>query len=132
MAAFNGRQVTVEIGADTIEDELRTKTINFNGELVDVTTADDDGWTRTLDAVFNTQNVTLAIEGVIKNDTIPDMAFNGTQEAMTITVDSLFTLEGTFQFQAGFNIGAPHDGESTISGTLQSTGPVTKAAVGGD
>ncbi len=129
MAAFNGRLVTIVKNATTIEDELRTKTINFNGELVDVTTAGDDGWTTTLADVFNTNNVTVALDGVIKNDTLPDMAFSGGQDTFTLTIGALFTLTGTWQFQAGFSIGAPYDGESTISGTLQSVGEITKAAV---
>jgi len=129
MAAFNGRLVTIDKNAVTIEDELRTKTVNFNGELVDVTTSGDSGWTTTLDGVFNTNNVTLAIDGVIKNTTLSDMAFSGAQDTFTITVSDLFTLTGTWQFQAGFSIGAPYDGESTISGTLQSVGEITKAPV---
>lgn len=129
MAAFNGRLVTVSKDGTTIEDEMRTKTINFNGELVDVTTAGDDGWTTTLADVFNTNSVTLALEGVVKNDTLPDMAFSGAQDTFTITVGALFTLTGTWQFQAGFNLGAPRDGESTFSGTIQSVGEITKAAV---
>ena len=38
MAASNGRAVVISIGATDLADELRTKTIAFNGELVDVTT----------------------------------------------------------------------------------------------
>lgn len=129
MAAMNGRAVIVEMGASSLEDELRTKTINFNGELVDVTTADDSGWTTTLDGVFNTQNVSLALEGVLKSDTLSDMAFDGTQSSMTLTVGTLFTLTGDWQFQPGFSIGAPHDGETTFSGTLQSVGAITKGTV---
>lgn len=129
MAAFNGRLVTIDKNAVSIEDELRTKTINFNGELVDVTTAGDDGWTTTLDGVFNTNNVTVALEGVIKTDTLTDMAFSGAQDTFTVTVSDLFTLTGTWQMQAGASVGAPYDGESTFSGTLQSVGEVTKAAI---
>jgi len=129
MAASNGRAVLVAIGAASLADELRTKTVNFNGDLVDVTTDGDSGWTTTLDGTFNTMNVTLALEGVLKTDTLTDMAFTGTQKTMTITIGSLFTLNGDFQFQPGFSIGAPHDGETTFSGTLQSVGTIVKAAV---
>lgn len=129
MAAFQGRAVIIEMGATDLADELRTKTINFNGELVDVTTDGDDGWLTTMDEVFNTNNVSLALDGVLKGDTLSDMAFNGTQEEMTITIADLFTLTGTFQFQPGFSIGAPYNTEGTFSGTLQSVGAVVKAAV---
>lgn len=129
MAAFHGRAVLVAIGATSLADELRTKTVNFNGELVDVTTDGDSGWTQTLNETFNTQNVSLALDGVLKTDTLSDMAFDGTQQTMTITVGTLFTLSGDFQFQAGFSIGAPYNGEVTFSGTLQSTGVITKAPV---
>lgn len=130
MAASNGRAVVIEMDASDLADELRTKTINFNGELVDVTTDGDSGWTTTLDAVFNTINVSLALEGILKTDTLSDMAFTGTQNTFTITVDDLFTLTGQWQFQSGFNIGAPYNGETTFSGTLQSVGTITKGTVG--
>jgi predicted secreted protein len=129
MAASNGRAVVIEMGVTDLADELRTKTINFNGELVDVTTDVDDGWTTTLDGVFNVMNVSIALDGVLKGDTLSDMAFTGAQNTFTVTIDTLFTLSGTWQFQPGFNIGAPFNGETTFSGTLQSVGTITKAAV---
>lgn len=129
MSKFVGRNVTVTKDSTSLEDQLRTKTITFNGELVDVTVAGDDGWTTTLDEVFATNNVTVQLEGLASTDLLPDMAFSGSQEAFTIVVDELFELTGTWQFQAGFAIGAPHDGEATVSGTLQSVGEVTKAPV---
>ena len=129
MAASNGRAVVISIGATDLADELRTKTIAFNGELVDVTTDGDDGWTTTLDELFNEMNVTIQLDGVLKTDTLSDMAFDGSQESMTVNVDTLFSLTGTFQFQPGFSIGAPYNDASTFSGTLQSVGVVTKGAV---
>lgn len=127
--AFVGRAVLITMGMTDLASVLRTKTINFNGELVDVTTDGDAGWTTTLDSVFNTMNVSIALDGVIKDDVLTEMAFTGAQEAMTIEVDTLFSLDGTWQFQPGFSIGAPYNGEATFSGTLQSVGPVTKGAV---
>lgn len=129
MAASNGRAVVIEMGATDLADELRTKTINFNGELVDVTTDGDSGWTTTLDGTFNVMNVTIALDGVLKTDTLTDMAFDGTQNTFTITIDTLFTLSGDWQFQPGFSVGAPYNGETTFSGTLQSVGTIVKAAV---
>lgn len=131
MAANTGRSVVITIDSDDLKDELREKGIAFNGELVDVTTDGDEGWTTTLDSVFSVQNVTISLGGVLKEDTLPEMAFTGAQEDGVITVGTLFTLTGTWQFKAGFEIGAPHNGERTFSGTLQSVGAVTKAPVGG-
>ena len=107
MVATNGRAVLVAIGAASLADELRTKTVAFNGELVDVTTDGDSGWTTTLDQTFNSQNVTIALEGVLKETTLADMAFTGSQETMTVTIGGLFTLDGDFQFQPGYQVGAP-------------------------
>ena len=129
MAASNGRAVIVEQGSTDLADELRTKTITFNGELVDVTTDGDDGWTTTLADVFNVMNVTVPLEGVLKTDTLSDMAFTGAQETFTLTIGTLFTLTGTWQFQPGYQIGAPYNDATTFSGTLQSVGEITKAAV---
>lgn len=129
MAADTGRSVIITIDGDDLADELREKGITFNGELVDITTSGDDGWTTTLDGIFATNNVAVSLEGVLKTDALSDMAFKGSQEDGVITVGTLFTLTGKWQFQSGFEIGAPHDGERTFSGTLQSVGEVTKAAV---
>lgn len=129
MPAFNGRAVVISKDGTDLADELRTKTINFNGEPVDVTTDGDDGWSTTLDGEFNVMNVSIALDGVLKTDTLSDMAFTGAHDTFTLVCDDLFQLTGTWQFQAGFNIGAPYNGEATFSGTLQSVGTVTKAAV---
>tara|TARA_R110000772_G_scaffold119604_1_gene225606 strand:+ start:1927 stop:2316 length:390 start_codon:yes stop_codon:yes gene_type:complete len=129
MVASNGRAVLVAIGAASLADELRTKTVTFNGELVDVTTDGDAGWMETLDATFNQQSVTVALEGVLKTNTLPTMAFSGTKNTMTITIAGLFTLTGSFQFQSGFQVGAPYNGEMTFSGTLQSAGAIVRADV---
>jgi predicted secreted protein len=129
MAASNGRAVLIAIGATSLADELRAKTVSFAGELVDVTAGGDSGWTTTLDETFNSQMVTVALDGVLKATTLSDMAFTGAQETMTITIAGLYTLDGDFQFQSGFQIGAPYNGETTFSGTLQSVGVITKAPV---
>lgn len=129
MAASNGRAVIIEMGATDLADELRTKTITFNGELVDVTTDGDDGWMTTLAGVFNMNSVSVPLEGVLKSDTLADMAFSGAQNTFTVTIDNLFTLTGSWQFQPGFQIGAPYNDATTFSGTLQSVGTITKADV---
>lgn len=129
MGAFVGRAVIIEKNGTSLESEIRAKTINFNGELVDISASADGGWMTTLDGVFATNNVSIAIEGVLKTDTLTDMAFTGAQDTFTIVVSDLFSLDGTWQLQSGFSIGAPYDGESTFSGTLQSVGEITKGAV---
>jgi predicted secreted protein len=129
MTAFVGRAVLIEMGVTSLASVLRTKTINFNGELVDITTDGDNGWATTLDGVFNLNNVSIALDGVLKDDVLTDMAFSGAQEAFTVVIDDLFSLDGTWQFQPGFSIGAPYNAEATFSGTLQSVGAVTKGAV---
>lgn len=129
MTAFHGRAVIITMGLTDLADELRTKTIGFNGELVDITTDGDNGWTTTLDGIFNIMNVTIALDGVLKSDILSNMAFTGAQEAFEITVGGMFTLTGTWQFQPGFSIGAPYNTETTFSGTLQSVGEIQKAPV---
>lgn len=129
MTASVGRAVVVEMGTESLASVLRTKTINFNGELVDITTDGDNGWMTTIDEVFASNNISMTLDGVLKDDVLTDMAFTGKQNTFTVTVAGLFSLDGTWQFQPGFNIGAPYNGESTFSGTLQSVGEITKGAV---
>lgn len=127
--AIHGRAVLIEVDGTDLADELRTKNVTLNGELVDITTDGDDGWTTMMDETFNTNNVTIALEGILKTDTLTDMAFNGTQNSCVITIGGLFTLTGTFQFQPGFSAQAPYNDATTFTGTLQSSGSVTKTAV---
>jgi predicted secreted protein len=124
MAAFVGRMVVVEYDGDEIEDELRTKTITHNGELVNITTSGDDGKTDHLDGVFGEENWTIQLEGIIKTNALIDHAISGAKEDYKITVADLFTLEGKWQFQSGFSIGAPYNDASTFSGTLISSGAI--------
>ena len=129
MAAFIGRLVSVAKGATDIEDELRTTSVTFNGELVDITTKGDDGWTEHLDGTFGERNWTIAVDGILKTQTLIDHAVSGDKEAYTIKIGTLFQLTGSWQFQAGFEIGAPYNEATTFSGTLISCGPIVKAAV---
>lgn len=129
MAASNGRAVLIDKNGTALADELRAKNININGELIDITTSGDGGWTTTLADEFGEVNVTLAIDGILKTDTLSDMAFDGAQDTFTVIIDDLFQLTGIWQFQSGFSIGAPYNDATTFSGTLQSSGTVTKTAV---
>lgn len=129
MPGMNGRSVLIEKGGTSLAASLRTKTITFNGEPTNVTTVEDAGWITKLDGVFNSNSVTVQLEGVLKDDTLTDMAFTGAQDTFTLTIGDLFTLTGTWQFQSGASIGAPHDGETTISGTLESSGEIVKAEI---
>jgi predicted secreted protein len=129
MGAFIGRLVTVSQGAVDLEDELRTTSVTFNGELVNITTKGDDGWTDHLDGVHGEKNWTVTVDGIIKTDTLVDHAESGDKEAYTITVGDLFQLTGDWQIQSGFEIGAPYNDATTFSATLISSGEIVKSAV---
>lgn len=129
MAANVGRSVIIERNGVSLASILRTKTLTINGEPVNVETDGDNGWATTLDGVWASMNVTIALEGVLKDDDLLDMAFTLAHDDFTAVIDDLCSFDGTWQFQAGFSIGAPYQGETTFSGTLMSIGAVTKGAV---
>lgn len=103
---------------------VRTKTVNLNGDPIDVTNDDNDGW-RTLLDVVAVQGVTISVEGVVKNDTLRAAYFTGQFiEEMEITWPDGGEMTGDF-FAANYSENGSNDGELTFSCEFQSTGPVT-------
>lgn len=125
MVASNGRAVVITIDGTDVADELRTKTISINHEVVDVTTDGDSGWMTTLDGVHNMKSLSIALDGVQKSATISDLAFSGDHFAAVVTNDTLETYTGTWQI-TGFSTAAPYNGEKTYTCTMQSTGAIVK------
>jgi predicted secreted protein len=99
MAASAGRQITLFWGEESPAVEiqgLREKGIELNGEPIDVTSDDDNGW-RTLLTVPAENQINISLSGVSKDDTLKTdwFAGNRTKEA-TITFADGGTMVGTF------------------------------------
>lgn len=103
---------------------VREKNIAFNGEPINVTSDEDEGW-RTLIADVAAENqVDITLSGVTKDTRLKIDWF-----AMTRTRSASFTypngdvISGTFMISA-FSEGVPYNDAITFECTLQSTGEV--------
>lgn len=103
---------------------VREKGISLNGEPINVTSDENDGWQRLLEVAAE-DNVQIEISGVTKDETLETdwFARNRTQ-TVTITYQNGSTISGTFFMSAYTNTG-PYNDATTFSATLMSSGEVT-------
>lgn len=109
---------------------VRELGFNVNGEAVDVTNNDSNGWRTLLDAA-GVNGIDIPISGVLQNDTLRADAINGAtigsglrMQAATLERADGSTLTGNWYLQGYSETGA-HDGEITFQATLMSSGPIT-------
>lgn len=125
MAANIGREFVIKKGATAIAG-VRTKSLSFNGEPIDVTTDDDNGF-RTLLATAGQKSVDMSVEGLTKDATIREAALSGTSLLLTdITVDypNGDKLAGNFFLNSVEESGTYNDA-ITFTASLQSSGEFT-------
>jgi predicted secreted protein len=124
MAGIAGRAVTLEWDGAVILG-VREKGITLNGEAINVTSDEDNGW-RTLLDVTAEDSVDIALSGVTKDERLKAAYFGGAAartKVATIEWPSGSTMTGTF-FLANFSETGPYNDAVTFSATLQSSGPV--------
>lgn len=129
MAGFSGRAVVITIDGVTIEDELRSKTITHPGTLVDGAAAADGGVRVTVDGIEDNRHLSIAVEGIVKTDKLLALIDSKAKFDAVITVGTLCTYTGTFQFDTGGQISAAMEGELTFSGTILSDGAYVRAVL---
>lgn len=104
---------------------VREKNIAFNGEPINVTSDEDQGWRTLIPDVANENQIDITLSGVTKDTRLKTDWF-----AMTRTRTASFTypngdvITGTFMISA-FSEGVPYNDAITFECTLQSTGEVT-------
>lgn len=127
MAARVGRQTKFFWGGELPANEIagiREKSIAINGEPIDVTSDEDNGW-RLLLTVAAQNEVTISISGVTKDRKLIVDFFAGTRtRALTIQYPGGDELSGTF-YLASLTEGEPYNDASTFEAELQSSGVVT-------
>lgn len=132
MAAFTGRTILFRWGGDSPLDEIagvREKSIEINGEPINVTSDEDDGWQTLIEASAE-NSVNVSISGVIKNATrlLTDW-FNGTRiqpAAFEFPAPLNSVLSGNWRLDALTITGAYNDA-ATFEATLSSTGQISYA-----
>jgi len=103
---------------------LRTNTWTVNGEDVDVTTKDDDGWQQRLSGA-GVRSITVAATGIFQDSGVEEIvrqwAFDQSINWFQITFENGDRLECRFQI-SNYERGGDHDGAETYSLTLNSHG----------
>lgn len=125
MPANIGRELLVKRGSTVIAG-VRTKTVTFNGEPVDVTTDDDSGFRKLL-AEVGQKSIDMSVEGVTKDNELRSAALSGTSLLLTdvnIEWPNGDTLSGDFFMNSVEETGAYNDA-ITFTSSFQSSGEWT-------
>ena len=137
MAAQKGKDLLLKIDSDgagtfTTVAGLRSRTVSFNAETVDITHQESAGQWRELLAGAGVKSARLSGSGVFKDGasdaTVRDYFFNGTIRDWQVIIPDFGTVQGLFQI-SGFEYGGRHDGEVTFELTLDSAGALTFTAL---
>lgn len=125
MAANIGRDFVISRGVTVIAG-VRTKSLSFNGEPIDVTTDDDTGF-RTLLATEGQKSVDMSVEGLTKDKDLRSAALSGSSLLLTdieIEYPNGDTLTGDFFLNSMEESGTYNDA-MTFTASLQSSGAFT-------
>ncbi|MFN3625123.1 MAG: phage major tail protein, TP901-1 family [Hyphomicrobium sp.] len=136
MAAQKGKDLLLKVDSDgagsfaTIAG-LRTRTLAFNAESVDVTHAESAGQWRELLAGAGVKSARLTGAGIFKDAAsdaiIRSYVFNGTIRDWQVVIPDFGTVEGPFHI-GSFELTGRHDGEVAFEIALESAGELTFAA----
>jgi TP901-1 family phage major tail protein len=121
-----GREVTFgPSGTDgVVLTGMRTKTVSINSEPIDVTSDDDDGWRKLLEAP-GMRSVDISAEGVSKDPAVIAALINGgLLGGYDLTFPGWGVLSGTWRLNSGENVAAYNDAV-TFSTSFQSSGEIT-------
>lgn len=119
-----GRKLKIKKGGVTLLG-IRSKTFTYNGEPIDLTDGEDDGF-RVLDEETGERSIDISFDGVVKDSIFRDLALG--QEASLFLDDITLewpngdVLTGNFYLSSFEETGAYKDA-LTMSGQLQSSGP---------
>lgn len=132
MSEVFGHKVVLRVDGSNVMC-FRSLTLTKNGEVIDLTDSCSNGW-RELATENAVQSVDLGVEAILKQRTLREKMFSGGSIAFQ-NAELVYPrmdggsgdgdiLSGTFVVSA-YSEGIPFDNVVTISGTLQSSGPVT-------
>ena len=136
MAAQKGKDLLLRVdstgtGSFATVAGLRSRSISFNAETVDITHADSAGEWRELLAGAGVKSARIAGTGIFKDAasdaTIRAYVFDGTIREWQVVIPDFGTVEGLFQI-GSFELSGRHDGEVAFEITLESAGELTFTA----
>lgn len=136
MAAQKGSDVLIKVddGAATFNTigGIRSKSISFNAETVDVTDNDSTNKWRELLAGAGIKTASISGSGVFKDsaseEDVRGYFFGGTHQDYQFIIPDFGTVEGPFQVTS-LEYAGEHNGEATYSMTFESAGALTWTAI---
>ncbi len=135
MAAQQGKAILIKVddglGVKIPVAGLRTKTLAFNGEAVDATSADSaNGW-RELLAGAGVKTLSVSGSGVFTDASADErlraVFFGNGITDFELVIPDFGSVSGLFQMTA-LEYAGEYNGEATYSLSLESAGPLTFAA----
>lgn len=138
LAAFafptRGRLIQVKRGASspgTLVAGVRTKSLQINGEPIDITNDDDAGWRKLLDQPGEVQ-VEISVSGILKDETLATEAVNTADRSQYTGFEwpgagTPGKMSGEF-FLSSFQITGEYQGAATFEASFLSNGPIAFTA----
>lgn len=127
-----GREATLQIDGQNAA-YIRTKSLSWGGESIDVTNGASDG-IRVLLGASGQEQIDISIEGLAENDFLLTKALDTASDKLmpcTLTFDvrnpsntNPATLSGTFRMPT-YEEGSPYNEATTFSASLESSGAWT-------
>lgn len=137
MAAQKGKDLLLKIDNDGMGSfltvaGLRSRSIAFNAEAVDITHQESAGQWRELLAGAGVRNARLSGAGIFKDAqsdlTIRQVFFDGLIRDWQVVIPDFGTVEGPFQITS-LELTGRHDGEVTFELALDSAGQLNFTAL---
>ncbi|HEX7072582.1 MAG TPA: phage major tail protein, TP901-1 family [Hyphomicrobiaceae bacterium] len=137
MAAQKGKDLLLKIDSDGLGAfetvaGLRSRSLSFNTEVVDITHQESTGQWRELLAGAGAKSARIAGSGIFK-DAASDSAirqafFDGLIRTWRVVIPDFGTVEGPFQITS-FELTGRHDGEVAFDIALESAGELSFSAL---
>jgi TP901-1 family phage major tail protein len=133
MAAQKGKDLLLKVDSDGAGTYiavagLRSRSIAFNSDTVDITHAESAGQWRELLAGAGAKHAKLSGSGLFKDASsdalVRQYVFEGTVRNWQVIVPDFGTVQGPFQITA-LEFSGRHDGEVAIELSLESAGELT-------
>ncbi|MBI2720361.1 MAG: phage major tail protein, TP901-1 family [Rhizobiales bacterium] len=137
MTAQKGRDLLLKLdttgtGTFATVAGLRSHTLSFNAETVDVSSQESAGQWRELLAGAGLKSAAIKGAGLFKDAssdaTMRSYFFDGTIRNWQVIVPDFGVIEGAFQI-VGLEIAGRHDGEVTFDTALESAGALSFTAI---
>ncbi|MCH9806766.1 MAG: phage major tail protein, TP901-1 family [Alphaproteobacteria bacterium] len=137
MAAQKGKDLLLKVDSDGLGAYatvagLRSRTLSFNAETIDITHQESSGqWRELLDG-GGIKSARLSGSGIFKDAASDEIVrgyfFNATIRSWQVVVPDFGTVTGAFQVTS-LEFSGRHDSELTFDMTLESAGELTFAAL---